>query len=191
MHRLRRRQLCSRGRWRRPTSPSSANRPASICAGPNRLVGVAGKYLFVHTPGKLDSQKFPVPLHFNAQLPIAVVADKNLSLDLPSLSGGKQPFDLTLAQEYPGIELKAGKIEIRAQTVADRARDKILVRLVQDIENLLAPEEAIDAYVGSVTKHFERITGSKPAGIPVWMAVTVLAHDADMQQAEIERRILR
>jgi hypothetical protein len=166
--------------------------PGRVEVRAGKIVAQAGNRVFSVDVPKLDPKKFPAPLHFAADRPVSVVAGKNVTVDLPAVSGAADRVDYGLRQAVPGVEIDkaTGKLTLRAETLrahALTAGARAATQSRDAVTGWLMPADmAVTEYVERSGPRFERLTGAKPTGVPVWVNLGVTALDKNLQPAETD-----
>lgn len=157
---------------------------------PGKLVALAGRTLYVVALPALDGAAFKPPLHFAPNLPITVLADKDLTLPLPKLVGAAGATRITPKTTVPGVMIdpiagvaridRAALLAVAGKTLTRRAG------MAWTPKGTPPEAEAVATYLREHGPAYERLTGRKPAGVPIWVVVKLAAQNDDHQTAEIE-----
>jgi hypothetical protein len=166
--------------------------PARVEVRGGRLIALANNRVFSVEVPKLDPKKFPPPLHFANDRAITVIAANDVTIATPALSGSVERVEYGLHQAVPGVELDkaTGKLTLRAEALrahAMTAGARAAAQSRDPVTGWLMPADlAVTEYIERSGPRFERLTGAKPGGVPVWLNLGVTALDKNLQSAETE-----
>lgn len=155
---------------------------------PGRLVGLSANRLYVVQTPKLDPEKYAAAMHPAIDASVRVLGADPLSVPLPSLAGATPPVETSLRQEVPGVEVdrKAGQLNLRRDLVAPKLVDMIWPMLAGNWPPNQQPADVrLRAYLEETRPLFERITGRKAKGVPVWLCVGLTARDRSLQSIDL------
>lgn len=175
--------------FRNPYNPETPRRQLVERGG--KLVALLGRELYVVPVPVLDAAKFEKPLRVPAQQTITVVGDKDATIPLPQVEGGKVTLDYAVRATLPGVTVdgKAGTLRIDRAALLDHAGKVAYQTLSQTLYRdgrSLTPDERLADYQRETAVGFERLTGQKPTGLPVWVSVGLTGRDASLQAVEVD-----
>jgi hypothetical protein len=178
-----------------PLSRDGPSRPLDIFFGlaarpGGGFVAIVGDRLFVLPAQKFDPAAFPNPLRFSPEYPVAVVGDKPADVALPVLLDAAAPVEVTLRKEIKGVTLdkKTWSVKVDPEPILAALTDGIAAVSTNPQAGPGPGQEGniLDKYLAEVSPRFEKLTGRKPSGIPVWVPVSVIAQDKNMRTAEVD-----
>jgi hypothetical protein len=160
----------------RPVDPAAPIHSTALRLAPcpgGKLVAVVGREVFVLKVPEFTADKFPRPLHFTPDFPATVVSLEEVSVPLPA-AGGKGPFTFALVNEVQGVRVdqQTGKLVIAPRDLVAELTEQIAGAAKKG-----QGETTLKNYRASVGPWFERLTGKKPTGIPIWVPVSVAVED--------------
>jgi hypothetical protein len=171
--------------------PTNRDKFTQFVTRPGALIALVGRRLHVVPVPKLDPARFAPTMHYVPGQPVPVLSDQDATIALPKLAGAKGPVEVRLRQEIEGAELdKAGeKLRLHPQPLMARAADDLAAVLTRD-PGASAPgvtaDQALATYLREAGGRFEKVTGGKAKGVPVWLALGVIAQDRNQQTAEAD-----
>jgi hypothetical protein len=167
--------------------------PGRLAAAPGVVAALVRDRVFVVPTKDLDAGKFPPPLHFEVRQS-ALAIDASAPAKLAHVArGGKGPLEFTLGGEMPGLTLDAQSGELTFDPAP--FVEKAAAPLVQQSGQFRQPDasgkqptfaEGVETYRKMMGERVERLTGRKPAGIPVLVPVSVIARDQEQQTASLD-----
>jgi hypothetical protein len=154
------------------------------------FVAIVGDRLYVLPAQKFDSKAHPNPMRFSPEYLLTVVGDKPAEVALPALLDAAAPVEISLRREVKGVTLDQKKWCVKVDP------EPMLISLTDGISAMASNSQAgpkpgqagniLDTYLADVNRRFERLTGRKPSGIPVWVPVSVIAQDKNLRTAEAD-----
>ena len=168
--------------------PALMNTYIGLAAGARgAVVAVVANRLFTVAPQNFDAASFPPPVRFAPENPPVVVGDKPMVIPLPAVRDAAEPVEITLRKETRGVTIdrKAWALAVDPAPLLTNLTDG-LGGLVATGRGVNGMEVVLDRYLEEVGPRFEKLTGRRPAGVPVWVPVSVVAQDKNQRTAEAD-----
>ncbi len=150
------------------------------CLFADRLIGVP-------TPKLPAASAAPVP-YLDPTAAVTVLGDKELSVKLPAVTGAKEPAEYEVINPLRGVEVDGDKLTISPDPIREKLTEAVVGVLANHRSpsngQFAPPVECLAAYLEQATPAFEKLTGKKPTGIPVWLSVEVAARSKNTDRAD-------
>ena len=169
----------------------------------DQLAVIVGSTLYLVPAAAVPAGKAVEPLRCRYEAAVTVLSGRDpVAIPLPAVAGGRPPLLYSFVGPAPDLELDPATGRLRATAPArltDRLADlvgrSLAVPMVQAARAV--PRDAklpmpatvagqVDLYLGQTAARYEQLTGRKPAGVPVWVPVSVLVRDADLATVRID-----
>jgi hypothetical protein len=165
---------------------------AQVGVRPGRIVVVANNRIFLVRTPELDRKQFPEPVHAKALPATHVLGGQDLNVPLANFIDTKGAQSVSMRKEERGVEVSEDKqhLVLNARAVRDHAGELVLRFLGADGEAPgrpagRAPDARLDEYLKTAGPRFEKLTGRKPDGIPVWLPLNFTVQNKDLQSIDV------
>lgn len=169
----------------------------------DQLAVIVGSTLYLVPAAAVPAGDAVEPLRCRYESAVTVLSGRDpVAIPLPAVAGGRPPLLYSFVGPAPDLELDPATGRLRATAPArltDRLADLVGRSLAEPMSHAAraVPRDAklpigataagqVDLYLGQTAARYEQLTGRKPAGVPVWVPVSVLVRDADLATVRID-----